>query len=901
MAKCGYLFGTIALASLMLGLIPPRQDVVAQDRADPGSKERLPADLALVPADSAAFVTFRLADLWSSPLVATFLKKVSENPELRELALGLKKELPQTFEHMTGASLTEVERLTVVLSLPPLYSRDLFDLIFPMIIATKEPFDRGKVIERLAAVQCDSRGARVYQSQRRGAAAGVLLRFIDDKTFVLFKPDRPLPLSESRDLKSSLSEPLYLAAGKNAIVGGLVPSAILEQNQTDLAGSFLLASNPLLLARSVTVTVDLGRTCQLALRLSYRKEVAAALGEQALRATLQGLQRQVRRELSRQVWTEPEEWLIQHLLGALESFTVEQEGKYVRASVDLKGDLSADLTDTVGRMGVAARGRRMQNNLKMLAVAMHNYHDANGSFPPAVVTSKDGKPLYSWRVLILPYVEAADLFNKFKRDEPWDSPNNKPLLAQMPKVFAAPGATDEEASVTHYQVFVGGGALFDNPDQNRRNLENSGRRGPSIYEITDGMCNTIMIVEAAQAVPWSKPQDLPYDPKGPLPELGGVVPGAFHCVAADGAVHLLKSNTSPDLLRALITKQGHEIVNFEQCERPGQRGQEPGFRRTDEMPVPRAAYPLTTIPDAGKPAFPVPSAPIPAQEGRGNTLLITRIPPPISERQIFRVNADGTGRKFLTSGADPALSPDSKRIAFVADTHDGTKSVGLFVMNVDGIGRKQLLPRAGYSIFVLAPNWSPDGKRIAFGTIDPTVNPSRRFENPQLYVVDADCQNMKRLGQVEGLMPVWSPDGKRLLFSKVQREHGEIWTLCVMDADGTVRELVKDAFTGAWSPDGRFLAYIGSEDYGLYVAQADGTKPRRLAGHRDERQWGLRWAADSKRLYFTREIDTGKHDPGDVESQFAVHGIDLDGGNLRRLTVGDQSESIGGTLIFLQW
>src|SRR5882672_4340583 len=70
------------------------------------------------------------------------------------------------------------------------------------------------------------------------------------------------------------------------------------------------------------------------------------------------------------------------------------------------------------------------NDLKQLALAMHNYHSAYGQLPPAAVRDKNGKLLLSWRVLILPYIEQDNLFKEFKLEEPWDSDHNKKLIAK---------------------------------------------------------------------------------------------------------------------------------------------------------------------------------------------------------------------------------------------------------------------------------------------------------------------------------------------------------------------------------------------------------------------------------------------------------------------------------------
>jgi len=77
--------------------------------------------------------------------------------------------------------------------------------------------------------------------------------------------------------------------------------------------------------------------------------------------------------------------------------------------------------------------RKAKTNLKQIALAMHNYHDTYGTFPPHAIYSKDGKPLLSWRVMILPYIEQNNLYQQFHLDEPWDSEHNQKLMQQMPR------------------------------------------------------------------------------------------------------------------------------------------------------------------------------------------------------------------------------------------------------------------------------------------------------------------------------------------------------------------------------------------------------------------------------------------------------------------------------------
>jgi RNA polymerase sigma factor (sigma-70 family) len=195
----------------------------------------------------------------------------------------------------------------------------------------------------------------------------------------------------------------------------------------------------------------------------------------------------------------------------------------------------------------AARQRSL-NNLKQLALAMHNYVSEFGQFPPAAVYSKDGKPLLSWRVLLLPYLDQRELYDQFKLDEPWDGPTNKKLLAKMPEIFSFVPAKDKPTQDTIYQVFTGAGTIFPTP------------KASKIGDITDGTSNTILIVEAADPVPWTKPADLPFDPKKPLPKLGGVSKNGFQTAFADGAVRFLKQTIAAETMRKLITANGGEII-----------------------------------------------------------------------------------------------------------------------------------------------------------------------------------------------------------------------------------------------------------------------------------------------------------------------------------------------------
>src|SRR4051794_35047430 len=77
-------------------------------------------------------------------------------------------------------------------------------------------------------------------------------------------------------------------------------------------------------------------------------------------------------------------------------------------------------------------------NLRQIGLAMHNYHDRHGQFPAIAVFDDRGRPLLSWRVTVLPFMGQGPLYQKFRLNEPWDSPHNKALLGEMPMEFACP-------------------------------------------------------------------------------------------------------------------------------------------------------------------------------------------------------------------------------------------------------------------------------------------------------------------------------------------------------------------------------------------------------------------------------------------------------------------------------
>ncbi len=200
----------------------------------------------------------------------------------------------------------------------------------------------------------------------------------------------------------------------------------------------------------------------------------------------------------------------------------------------------------------AARRAQCTNNEKQIALAMFNFESANGKFPGSAITDKAGKPLLSWRVAILPYLDQQNLYNQFKLDEPWDSPNNIKLLPMMPPTLTCPSDSIQPGK-TKYRVFSGKGAAFE------------GTQGHGIAEFTDGTSNTIMLVEANEFVEWTKPEGLPFEnnPQFRAIDLAGSKhPGGFNVSMCDGSVRFIKRSINPATFNALITRNAGEVINF---------------------------------------------------------------------------------------------------------------------------------------------------------------------------------------------------------------------------------------------------------------------------------------------------------------------------------------------------
>ena len=199
----------------------------------------------------------------------------------------------------------------------------------------------------------------------------------------------------------------------------------------------------------------------------------------------------------------------------------------------------------------AARRAQCKNNLKQIGIALHNYHETHGVFPPACTVDANGTPLHSWRTVILPFLDQKELYERIDLTKPWNDPANAEAFATRVDVFSCPSA-NLDSGFTTYQALVGAEYAFQPGRQNR------------IREILDGTSNTVLVIDASPsiAVHWMEPADpgvhlfLNCGDESEFQHTGGL-----HALLGDGAVRFIPHTVPRETREALSTIDGGEIID----------------------------------------------------------------------------------------------------------------------------------------------------------------------------------------------------------------------------------------------------------------------------------------------------------------------------------------------------
>lgn len=513
------------LAALVVGLTPPARLAAAPDDPPPGPR--------YVPADAAGFVHVDAAALYGGPI----LKAVRAAD-------------PTTFAELTGKA-----KSLFGVAPDDLRSATVF---WPKVKAERDAAALGVVLSFKTGYDA----VRLEKGVKEAAdGVPVKLYAVDDRTAVVLAGGlgdeyaRPRPAGEAGPLAAALKE---AGSGKYLVAAGANPDNLPDEVRGDDVPPDLKPFQTLLQAKAVVGLVSLGKELAAEVRVTADSPPKAVEAEKALgllvklmQDGLAGARKELGPGLEKDAALKDVATILAAVDAGLKGATFETTGAETRARVSLPADLpfGGAYLAALGKVRGAADRSVSANNLKQIALAMHNYHDAYGAFPPAAVVDKDGKPLLSWRVLILPFIEQDNLFKEFKPDEPWDSEHNKKLIGKMPRTYQVPNRGDPKAGNTHYRVFTGKGAAFDL------------LQGAKITDFTDGTSNTVLAVTAAEAVPWTKPDELAFDPEKDMSKLLGFLHGDACMVAfADGSVRALKKTIRPPLLNLVLQRDDGMVI-----------------------------------------------------------------------------------------------------------------------------------------------------------------------------------------------------------------------------------------------------------------------------------------------------------------------------------------------------
>lgn len=510
-----------------------------------------PGDLKFIPPDAAVFVHLDVAALYDSKCGET-LKANKSGEVILNLAPASKH---------TGLTIADVK--TVQFSYPSMQDQSS-QFKYVTVVSFRKKYDREKVV---AALKKSATGSKTEFSEKGHVVkiTGPSPFSPDNKlttTHDLTDDTRIVSLTGLGDeyLKASEVKGIHTAAlkanGTAAVLMGMNFNVLPEEIRGDNLPPEFRPFRPIFLADGMTAVGTIANDkLNLTMGVKAKTKADALEVEKALDA-LRGLADAsitASKKSLKDNFDKPQE--LGKLLDAVQTalkdtkFSVADSITSLAMSMPLDAPFGPFL-ELLGGGGASARAQST-NNVKQLALSMHNYDSAHNSLPTPATLGKKGKKLLSWRVEILPYVGEDALYKQFKHDEPWDSEHNLKVFKDnpMPKVFAIPATTNLDDKKTHYQVFVGNGAMFE-------------PTGPTKFtDILDGSSNTFMVVTAAKAVEWTKPDDIEFDPKADVANLLLFKDGVCVIGFGDGSVRAISEKVSEKMLKAMITRNGGEVVN----------------------------------------------------------------------------------------------------------------------------------------------------------------------------------------------------------------------------------------------------------------------------------------------------------------------------------------------------
>jgi beta-lactamase regulating signal transducer with metallopeptidase domain len=564
-----------ALAALGLTIAGLRGPGSATATAAPGDGELglqgaadvKPIDLAYVPDDAALVVAVRPANIMQTSAGKLIWQAIG--------SADRSEGGPAVIEKKLGLPISEIEYGKYIMNDFPSKGHNPFNRI---VLRATKPHDWSKFAAEVVApnpVPVDLLGGKKYFKPGKIPEAGPqgfnpppFCYFMPDDRTIIFAPEQEMPILFGASVNPP-AEPNWAKRWQQTSTGNLAVmlnvgqlrkliEPLGKEAQAGPDAAMIAMTAPLWQdANRLFVGTDIGdKKLGLLALAECPSDNAAEHVQQTAQALITFALNGIAMAENMEAHGPPEMVQIKKtLVGAAKELLKQAKVSREGSTVVVKSEGSGATVLAVAGIALPAIAKtresasRMQsmNNMKQIALAMFNHMQAHNDdrFPPAVIMGPDGKTPHSWRVEILPYLEQKSLYDQYKMDEPWDSPANKKVLAQMPDVFRSP--PDEKGTTnSSYFVLTGPKTMF------------SGKEGVKILEITGGTSNTIMFVEAKRDIPWTKPEDIEYDPAKPLPNLGGHFPGGFIAGIADGSVRWISGQTPADVIRDLIDPTGNK-------------------------------------------------------------------------------------------------------------------------------------------------------------------------------------------------------------------------------------------------------------------------------------------------------------------------------------------------------
>ncbi len=226
-------------------------------------------------------------------------------------------------------------------------------------------------------------------------------------------------------------------------------------------------------------------------------------------------------------------------------------------AIGFGGTIVAALMPTCVIPREVARRSTCSNHLKNIGLALHNYHDTHGVFPPAYIADENGRPMHSWRVLILPFLEQEKLYKQYRFNEPWDGPNNSKLHSQIVSIYRCPSAPTPADGTTSYVAVVGPRTMWP------------GDESSSLRDVRDDQDSTLLIVEVHNSgIHWMEPRDLHVTQMATTvnPQHGQGISSPHeecaHVLTTWATSRRLPNDLPSEHLEALLTRDGGEAVEL---------------------------------------------------------------------------------------------------------------------------------------------------------------------------------------------------------------------------------------------------------------------------------------------------------------------------------------------------